>query len=133
MGATTQRGRALALALLGVWTVLVPYLDSALGAEVDVAERVEIVDHVVPGALAAIVGFALLVLGRRDRLAVIGGGVSALAGFWVLATHVPLVADAARADESWGPALWHAGTALPLLAVSVWVALAPSSDHENPG
>ena len=64
--------------------------------------------------------------------AVVGGGVSALAGFWVLATHVPLVADAARADESWGAALWHASTALPLLVVSLWVALAPGPDHDVP-
>jgi hypothetical protein len=133
MPATADVRRAAALAALGAWTVAVPYLDAALGLEVDVEQRVEVVDHVVPGAVAAAVGLALALLARRRPLAgtpaaIAGGGVAALAGFWVLATHVPLVADALRAEESVGAALWHASTALPLLVLSVWVALAPSAD-----
>ncbi len=135
MGVTGEVRRALALAVLGAWTIVVPYLDAAFGLEVDVAQRVEVVDHVIPGAVAAVVGATLALLGRGKALAgrpaaVVGGGVSALAGFWVLATHAPLVGDAARADEAWGAALWHVSTALPLLVVSVWVALAPGPDHD---
>jgi hypothetical protein len=118
----------LLLALLGAWTIGVPYLGHAIGFGVDVAGRVEIVDHVVPGSLVLITGTWLFVRGRGGRrrgarTTLIGAGVTFLAGFWVLATHVPLLADAARGTETWGAALWHASTSLPILALSLWLIL----------
>lgn len=124
----------LLLALFGAWTIVVPYLGRAVGFEVGVARSVEVVDHVVPGTLVLIVGTWMFALARRGRAAVVpatlvGAGVTFLAGFWVLATHVPLVADAVRGSEPWGATLWHATTSLPLLALSLWIILrAPDRD-----
>lgn len=129
-GASTEREVVLAVALfaLGAWTVAIPYLGHAIGLSVDVAARVEVVDHVLPGTVVMAVGATLFVSGRRTPVlakwpAIIGGGISFLAGFWVLATHIPLIADAARGSAGWGATLWHASTALPIVVISLWYAL----------
>jgi hypothetical protein len=103
---------------------------------VAVAPRVEVVDHVVPGAVVAATAAWMAWLARRAPLAgrapgLVGGGICFLAGFWVLATHVPLLADAARGSERWGAALWHASAALPLLVLSLWVLLAPGREERD--
>lgn len=135
MGATTLDSRlsrqvearaTTALALLGAWTIVVPYIATAIGLEVKVASLVEVVDHVIPGLLVATAGGYLAAIARRGpladtRAALFAGGVCFLAGFWVLATHVPLLADAARpVGASWAAALWHFSTAVPVVALSLW-------------
>lgn len=116
-----------ALAALGAWTIVVPYLGRAVGLVVNVAPRTEIVDHVVPGALIAAAGLYMAALARRgapaDWTRLIAGGLCFLAGFWVLATHVPLVADAIKGTASWGATLWHAATPLPIVVVSLIIVL----------
>jgi len=117
-----------ALALLGAWTIVVPYLAKALGLGVKVASVVEVVDHVIPGLLVAGAGGYLAVLARRGPLAgitsaLVAGGVCFLAGFWVLATHVPLLADAAGSKLPWEAAIWHSIAALPVVALACWFVL----------
>lgn len=121
---------AAVLSALGAWTIAVPYLGHAIGFGVDVAVRVEIVDHVVPGTLVAVLGALLCALARRYRVigelpALLAGGVCLLAGSWVLATHVALLAGAASGKATWGAAIWHASSSLPILAVSVWFLRGP--------
>lgn len=123
-----------ALALLGAWTIVVPYLAVPLGLEVKVESLVEVVDHVIPGALVAGAGLYLTMLARRRSLAgaqtaLLAAAVCFLAGFWVLATHVPLLADAGRSKEPWDAALWHASTALPIVVISLWCLLQPSPNQ----
>src|SRR5436190_4231002 len=124
------------LAAIGAWTALVPYFAKLIGLRVDVPGRVEVVDHVVPGiVIAALAGWLAWrahsgpVLGTTAAGTV--GGVCFLAGFWVAATHVPLIRDAADARESWGAALWHASTALPILAISLWMLFASGSGENG--
>ncbi len=116
------------LAAIGAWTVVVPYLGRAVGLGVNVPARVEFVDHVVPGGLVALAGLYLAGLARRRALAgtgsaLLASGVCFLAGVWVLATHVPLVGDAANATQPWGAAIWHSTAALPIVGLSVWCVL----------
>ena len=125
-----------ALAALGTWTILVPYLAKPLGLEVKVAALVEVVDHVVPGALVAAAGFYLVRLARRRSLAgaqsaLFAGALCFLAGFWVLATHVPLLVEAARANLPWSAAVWHSASAFPVLALALWCVL--RSTPADPG
>jgi hypothetical protein len=119
--------RSAALAVLGAWTIVVPYLGRAVGLGVSVASRVEVVDHVVPGTLIAATGMYLAVGSYRGAAPgwsrLIGGGVCFLAGFWVLATHVPLISQAIEGKAAWEAALWHASTAIPLVALSLWIVL----------
>ena len=109
--------------------MVVPYLATAVGLEVDVPARVEVVDHVVPGALVVAVSGVLV--GLRDRLDPEGLpalsliGVACLAGFWTTSTHVPLLAEAADGVTSWGAALLHFSSGPPVVAVALWMILAP--------
>jgi len=124
---------AATLAAIGAWTIIVPYLGDALGLGVTVPPRVEVVDHTVPGVLVVATGLYLHRLARRQtlagqRFALPAAGVCFLAGFWVLVTHIPLLGDAATADQPWGPAIWHSIAALPVVGVGFWCALRASSN-----
>ena len=119
---------AAALVAVGAWTIVVPYLARVVHLTVPVAARVEFVDHVIPGALAVATGLYLHKAARRgplalDRFALLASGVAFLAGFWVVATHVPLVGDAATSDQPWDAAIWHSIGGLPILILAFWLLL----------
>jgi hypothetical protein len=116
---------AATLAAIGAWTVVVPYLGRALGLDVNVSAIVEVVDHVIPGLLVVAAALYLRRLARRRRLAgqpaaLLGSGLAFLAGFWVFATHVPLLADASRSDLPWEAAIWHSIAGLPVAGLACW-------------
>lgn len=97
---------------------------------VNVASSVEVVDHVIPGTLVAAIGTYLAIDAYRGRPPglnrTMGASVCFLAGFWVLATHVPLVADAVHGKAAWGSTIWHASTAVPIVVLSLWAVLKDS-------
>ena len=112
------------LAGIGAWNMAVPFIGDVLGLDVNVRTKVEVVDHVVPGLLIALSAGYLLVLARRgpwsaQRPALFASGLAFLAGFWVLATHVPLIADAADGTMDWGAAIWHTIASLPIVALAL--------------
>ena len=119
---------AAALVAIAAWTIAVPYVGRAIGLVVAVPARVEFVDHVVPGLVVVAAGVYLHRLARRralagERFALLAAGVSFMAGFWVLVTHLPLIGDAATADQPWDAAIWHSITGLPLAGVALWCVL----------
>jgi hypothetical protein len=130
---------AIALTALGAWTIIVPFLGHPLGFGVKVSTIVEVVDHVFPGLAVAATGGWLAVLSRRRSVAgqwpaMLGGSVCFLAGWWVLATHIPLLSDASDGTAQWGTALWHASTSLPIIIVSLWFVLrSQGGDGEHGG
>ena len=120
--------RAVLPAAIGAWAAIVPYPGELLGLVVDVPARVEVVDHVVPGAIIVGAGLYLRRLARRraragERFALLAAGVSFLAACSVLATHVPLLQDAAESAVSWEAAVWHAIAALPIVGLACWFVL----------
>jgi len=116
------RGAAV-LAGIGAWIAVVPYLGRALGLDVNVKAIVEVVDHVIPGLFIVTTALYLRRLAARGTLAgqspaLFASGVAFLAGFWVLATHVPLLADAASSKLPWEAAIWHSITPLPIVVLA---------------
>lgn len=124
----------LATAGLGVaaWAAL-PYVATP---PLDTEGLVEFVDHVVPGLVVFAVCIGALRLRRRtDRggnyLYASGLGL-VLAGLWMVATHLPLVAQAARGEAPWAGTIYHSASALCVLGFSLiwmvahWNALEPS-------
>jgi hypothetical protein len=109
--------------LIGLWASIPPYV-GAFG-ELDVASRVEFADHVVPGVVVlavAAVGYVLLRAPDPSQLLLfVGGATITLAGFWMMATHMPLLSQARNGQVPWGAVLWHSlpGVGVTLLGV-VW-------------
>lgn len=104
--------------LVGVWAVIPPYVH-AFG-KLNVESRVEFADHVVPGIVVLAVSALGLVLLRSaspsPMLLFVGGAAIALAGLWMVATHLPLVNQARDGIVPGGAVAWHS---LPGLAVSL--------------
>jgi hypothetical protein len=118
-----------ALLAAAAWAMLVPYLGSAWELTVGVPTRVEVVDHVLPGALAALAGaFCLARRGRDPAIApeppvVLASALAVLAGFWTTATHVSVLFVAADGGLSWAAAVLHASAGPPVLAASLALLL----------
>lgn len=101
---------------VGVWGTVAPYI----GPSVTVRAIVEVVDHVVPGAV--VLGVALLSL-YRGRFDLLPAALSVLAALWMFATHVPLLAQAAKGDAPWDGSLWMFVPGAALLGLSLWATV----------
>jgi hypothetical protein len=115
------------LVVLGALSILPPYIGPPLGLDLDVADSVEVVDHVVPGVLIVISGSVALVLARRgeaESAAVFAAtAVCFLAALWDAVSHLPLWLDAGEAGKPWDAVVLHA-TLGPLTAVLAgWLLL----------
>ncbi len=123
-----KRSAALPVAgvAIAVWAVLPPYVGPALATD----PTVEIVDHVVPAVVVLAVALGTLAAGTRaaGTPLFVGGLVIALAGFWMMATHIPLVAQANRGEAPWGATLWHSVPGLVVLAFGLMWALLSGND-----
>ena len=114
----------LALAAVSAWSMVPPFL-----ADLDVAPSVEVIDHVLPGAIsfaAALVALAAARRGEPDATsAVIAIGVCTVAALWQVATHLTLMLDAGEDGRPAGSVLLHASPGLVMLALSGWLLIAP--------
>ncbi len=102
--------------LVGGWALLPPYTGPFLATD----DTVEIVDHVVPGmvVLAISLGSFLLARGGRAGGLLFPAGLGiVLAGFWMSATHLPLVLQASREQAPWGATVYHSLPGLAVLAL----------------
>lgn len=120
-GERTVRQRALLVAglLAGVWTMLPPFVGPALQA----TTSAELADHPVPGVVVlAVTALATRWPATADETWFVGGLVLTLAGVWQVATHVPLVAQAARGGAPWLATVWHTLPGMVVLGLGVvWV------------
>lgn len=108
--------------LVGGWALLPPYSGPALNT----ADTVELVDHVVPGVVVIATALGSFLLGRdgrRSQMLFPTGLVIVLAGFWMTATHLPLVLQATRQQAPWGATIYHSLPGLAVLLLGVAWAL----------
>lgn len=103
--------------------VLPPYTASDIGT----STRVEVADHVVPAVLMVVL--SLFALARRSHpapglLPLVAGLGVLLAGLWMTATHLPLVAQARRDEVDAGIAAYHTIPGLLVVVFgAVWVTV----------
>jgi hypothetical protein len=107
--------------VIGVWAVLPRYVTPAINT----SDRAEFADHVVPGLVLITVSIITLMMLQRSSASsfmFIAGLVVVLAGLWMFATHVPLVAQAMRGEAPWAATVYHSSNALTVLLFGVlWV------------
>jgi hypothetical protein len=123
----TAARRVAVLAGFAAWAMAVPWIARVVGLRLDVPARLEVVDHVVPGAVVLACCAALLLSGAAAlvRLGVIG--LASLAGLWITATHVTLVPEAIDGVTAWGPALIHLSAGPPVAVMALWMLLTDES------
>jgi len=124
----------IALAVLGIWSVLPPYLGPFLGLELNVAADVEVVDHVVSGVVVAVCAGVAALLVRRgaaeDSATVLAlTGTCFLAGLWQVATHVPLVLDGGASETPWDSVLLHSSPGPVIAVIALWLTLRAPAAH----
>ncbi|MDQ3306638.1 MAG: hypothetical protein M3535_11820 [Actinomycetota bacterium] len=120
--------------LVGCWALLPPYT----GPPLNTADMVEFVDHVVPGVVVIALSLGSFLVGRSGRASAVlfpaGLGI-VLAGFWMTATHLPLVLQATRAQAPWGATVYHSLPGLAVLVLGVAWALtyrSPAPESADP-
>lgn len=125
-GPPPEARRATGLAALALWAMAVPWLARGLGLELDVPTRLEIVDHVIPGAVVlACAAFLHRSAGGTpgDLLRLAAIGAACLAGLWVTVTHAVLVLEAIDGVSPWGAALLHLSAGPPIGVLAIWMLL----------
>ena len=121
--------------MLGAVSILPPYLGPAVGLELDVRAKVEVVDHVVPGLVVVVCGALAALLARRGEAVAEGAlalgltGLCFLAGLWQTATHVPLVLDAGGQATPWDAVLLHSTVGPVIAALALWLTLRTPDGH----
>ena len=120
---------------VALWASLPKYSGPALNTSADA----EFASHVLPAVvvlLAAIVG---ILAGRRPQgpgaLRLIAGMTVLLAGMWMLATHLPLVAQATRDEAPWPGTVYHTASALAVFGLGLlWstVTWSEAGDESQP-
>lgn len=107
--------------------MLPPYLGPLLGLELDVRTSVEVVDHVLPGAVVALCGGLTALRSHRGGEAqssvpnLLLYSSAFLAGLFQTATHAPLVLDAGEPLTPWGAVLLHATLAPVITVIALWL------------
>ncbi len=121
--------RLTALAAVAFVSMLPPYVGELVGLELNVTSTVEVIDHVVPGVVAlAAAGLALWLVrrGQADSTAAFAALAScALAGLFQTVSHLSLVFNIGEAGHPAGAVVLHATPCFALLAVSLWLLVAP--------
>lgn len=93
------------------------------GPKLNVAQSTEVVDHVVPAIVVLLCCITAILAGRRaggpGGLRFLAGMAVLLAGLWMMATHLPLVAQASRGDAPWPATIYHTSSALAVFGLGL--------------
>lgn len=117
--------------LAGIWGMMPRFIDSGLLTD----DRVEVIDHVVPGVVVVIVSLMSLAARRPAKVLFffLTGLVVLLAGLFMLSTHVPLIMQAIRGEAPWGGAIFHTAPAVGVLGLGLlwsWACWSATADPQ---
>jgi len=109
---------------VAVWASLPKYSGPTLHVE----PAKEVADHVIPAVVVLVASVVGILAGRRPRgpggLRFVAGMVVLLAGLWMMATHLPLVAEATRGQAPWPATIYHTSAALAVFGLGLlWAAV----------
>jgi hypothetical protein len=127
--------------VLALWATLPKYSGPAL--TVKGGDFTEFIDHVVPGIVVAIASLAALLAWRRKGekghglVPFAAAAVTLLSGFWMVATHFPLVLQATRGEAPWAGTVYHSTASIAvfgfglLWTVSHWPDLSDAMAEDD--
>ena len=111
------------VALAGLFVAVWASLPRWSGPKLNVAASTEVVDHVVPAILVLLCSLVAIAAGRRAKgpggTRFLAGMGVLLAGLWMMATHLPLVAEARRGDAPWVATIYHTSAALAVFGLGL--------------
>ena len=113
--------RILPLVGLGValWASLPKYSGPALNS----SAGAEMASHIIPAVVILLAALVAILAGKRPQgpgaLRLIAGMVVLLAGMWMMATHLPLVAQATRGEAPWAGTVYHTASAVAVLGLGL--------------
>jgi hypothetical protein len=107
---------------VAVWASLPKYS----GPAINTSSTTEIVDHIIPAVLILLASIVGILAGRQPQgpgaLRLIAGMAVLLAGLWMMATHIPLVAQTMRGGPeaaTWAATIYHFAPALAVLGLGL--------------
>lgn len=136
-----RQGPALAriLPLVGLPVAFWATLPQWTGPKLNVAAATEVADHTIPAVFVVLASVVGILAGRRAQgpgaVRLMAGMVVVLAGLWMLATHLPLVAQATREEAPWPATIYHTSSALAVFGLGLlWSAVtwAEAGDDSEP-
>jgi len=127
------------LPLAGLLVAFWASLPQWSGPKLNVAASAEVVDHIIPAVFVVLASVVAIQAGRRTQgpgaLRLMAGMVVVLAGLWMVATHLPLVAQATRDEAPWPATIYHTSSALAVFGLGLlWSAVtwAEAGDDSEP-
>jgi hypothetical protein len=141
VAAPTAAGPDLArlMPLVGLPVALWASLPQWSGPKLNVAAATEVADHIIPAIIVVLASIVGILAGRRAQgpgaLRLIGGMFVLLAGLWMMATHLPLVAEATRDEAPWPATIYHTSAALAVFGLGLlWatVTWSEAGDDASP-
>jgi len=116
------------LPFIGLAVALWASLPKYSGPTLNVEPAKEVADHVIPAVVVLLCAVVGLVASRRAQgpgaLRFMAGMGVLLAGLWMMATHLPLVAEAMRDEAPWPATIYHTSAALAVFGLGLlWATL----------
>lgn len=128
--------------LIGLGVALWASLPKYSGPKLSVSSSKELADHIIPAVVVLLASIVGILAGRRAQgpgaLRLIAGMAVLLAGLWMMATHIPLVAQTMRGGDdaaSWAATIYHFSSALATFGLGLlWstVTWAEADDSNQP-
>ncbi len=109
--------------IVGVAVALWASLPQYSGPKLNVEPAKEVADHIIPAAVVLVAALVGIMVGRRSRgpgpVRFMAGLGVLLAGLWMMATHLPLVAEALRGEAPWPATIYHTSAALAVFGLGL--------------
>lgn len=141
VAAATAPGPDLArlMPLVGLGIAFWASLPQYSGPKLNVEASKEVADHIIPAIVILIASLVGIAASRRPQgpgaLRFMAGMVVLLAGLWMMATHLPLVAEAMRDEAPWPATIYHTSSALAVFGLGLlWstVTWSEAGDEDEP-
>ena len=137
VGVDQSKGPDLAriLPLAGLPAAFWASLPQWSGPKLNVSASAEVVDHIIPAVFVVLASVVAILAGRRAQgpgaLRLMAGMVVLLAGLWMLATHLPLVAQATRDEAPWPATIYHTSSALAVFGLGLLWSVTTWSEADD--